>query len=576
MTRHRANVLLVIPAAPDTLGRREERMGVAYLAGVLAHVGHDVRILDSQAVLGQAGYRREAGCIAPDVLEHDFKTLAMPLVERDWDVIGFSVLSCEIPSCAELVRFLRKNGSHAHVTLGGETPTMELRWIFDDVEGIDSVVVGEGEITLLELVDAIVRQKDWRRVSGLAWREGGQIKKSPPRTPILDLDLLPYPDRQTLPVMKKWQPMANVTSSRDCFFRCTYCSVRRFWGNQRAGWRVRRPGAVVEEIADVQRRFGISDFTFTDPVWMGAGSAGRRNARAFAEELIERELGIHFRVKVRADSLNAELMGLLKQAGLNRVGVGVESVWQPTLDYWKKDETVENNINTVKMVFDAGIDLDLGFIMFHPAITLDEFDTNVHFLRGLLDVAPRPDLTLLYAYYTKIIPFRGTEVYDQLIQDGMADASGHYELRNPQAAEVARGLWDHLRFRLRPLYYPLIQWELAVKRLRMETGDDTGELEFGEVVRALARAVADFCESLSAAARRDAVTDAWIQDRLRDFDRPFQRAEEAARAALTAWGGPGAAQAAAKRQPAAERAVSHGSVSAGSGGGTRSGGGRAV
>ncbi len=511
MAGNSANVLLVVPAAPDTFGRREERLGVSYLAGILSHVGHNVRVLDSQAILGQSGYREDAGCIDSRKLKHEFNDLALPLLERDWDVIGFSVLSCEVRSCAQLVRHLRSEGSRAHVTLGGETPTIELPWIFDEIPGIDSIVLGEGELTLLELVDSILHGKDWHKVAGLAWREGGQVRQSPGRPVIQDLDVLPHPDRQTLPAMKNWLPMANITSSRDCFFRCTFCSVRRFWEHSSGGWRVRRVAGVVREIADVQQRFGVDNFTFTDPLWMGAGGAGRRNVRAFAEELIKRDLGIHFRVKVRADSLNAESLALLKRAGLDRVGIGVESVWQPTLDAWKKDESAEDNIAGVNAVFDADVDLDLGFIMFHPYTTMDEFDANLRFLRDVLGRAPRPDLTMLYTYYTKLIPFRGTEVYEELARDNLLNAQGNYAIQDPQAAEVYQVLWDHIRPSMRPLYYPLIQWELIAKRLRMDGKGDAQEREFGDAVRGLSITLADVCEALSQAVRQRADASARIR-----------------------------------------------------------------
>ena len=533
MSKSSADVLLMIPAAPDALGRREERIGIGYLAAVLRDAGHRVRVHDSQAILGQAGYTRvdarDAAGWNPERWlppKHDFHKLSAPLLERDWDVIGFSVLSCEIESCAQLVRHLRERGSRAHVTLGGETPTLELAWIFDEVPGIDSVVLGEGEYALLELADAVLHQRNWHKVPGLAWREGGQIRRSPPRQRLNDLDALPFPDRQTLPALKQWQPMANITATRDCFYRCTYCSVRRFWGTKAGGWRRRNPALVADEIAEVQRDFGVNDFTFTDPIFMGAGRAGRDAAAALAEELIRRDLGVSFRLKVRADTLNRALVELLAKAGLWRVGIGVESAWQPTLDLWKKGEAVEENIAAVEMINEAGLDVDMGFIMFHPLSSIDESEANLGFLRHWLDVARRPGLTDLYAAYTKLIPYRGTEVHEQLQEQGLLDAEGNYGCQDPLVAEVFDFLWSQVRPRLRTCIRPLIAWEMAAKKLRMETGDQAREREFGEVVRGLGIHVLELCGRACRNVRSGRIEDGGLHDRIKSFEVDVQAAKE--------------------------------------------------
>src|SRR5271166_1069352 len=182
------------------------------------------------------------------------------------DLIGFSLIfQYMAPDFAKIIAALRASGTTAHITIGGHYPSFDYAEVLQRIDGLDSVVRFEGEATLVELLQKLTSGEDWRAIQGIAFRCDGEIVANPLREPIANLDDLPWPDRIGLDYESSSLPTAAILGSRGCPWNCTFCSIRPFYEAQGGRLRrLRRPEAVVDEMAELYRNRNVSVFLFQD------------------------------------------------------------------------------------------------------------------------------------------------------------------------------------------------------------------------------------------------------------------------------------------------------------------------
>ncbi|MBI4698018.1 MAG: cobalamin B12-binding domain-containing protein [Nitrospirae bacterium] len=214
-------------------------------------------------------------------------------IPDDTNLIGVSALySSAHLVLKELIRLIKQKYPAKKVVLGGAHSTILTEFVLQDTDA-DIVVIGEGELTLLELSQNLT---DYQKVQGIAYKEGGKINYNSPRALISDLDVLPVPDRGLINIANyflaaephgcsasgRW---TTLLSSRGCPFNCTFCTTPRIWQRK---WRVASPARVIEEMAGLNKRFGVSDFHFEDEN-MGFN---KKWLHEFCDLLIEKKLNI--------------------------------------------------------------------------------------------------------------------------------------------------------------------------------------------------------------------------------------------------------------------------------------------
>jgi radical SAM superfamily enzyme YgiQ (UPF0313 family) len=346
--------------------RPVEHLGLAYLAACLRRRGHIVEILDAELL---------------DLSEAD---VMARLAEADFDLLGLTMP--DGLSAHAALEFLsrwqspRKRGRQLHVTAGGHSATLNARQVLANAPTLDSVVLYEGEETLCELADRLAEDRDWRATPGIAYRADGSFRESEPRPRLADLDELPLPARDTLPVLLRADPdaPASVLSSRGCHRRCSFCLVRSFFGS----WRARSAVDVVDELEILARDFSVSRIDFQDDNFVGPGERGRQRAMAVAEQMCKRRVDLTFRIMCSADVVTHDVLSRLIDAGLHSVFIGIESGSQTRLTAYRKG-TVRQNARALRVLDRLGIlaKCEIGFIMFDPAGNLEEIEENLRFLR---------------------------------------------------------------------------------------------------------------------------------------------------------------------------------------------------
>lgn len=282
------------------------------------------------------------------------------------ETIGISLLEDSKHKGLQLIRELREAGYRGKVIVGGYFATFASKEILRDFPDIDFVVRGEGELILAELLDVISGRtvKSLREVAGLSFREKGKITENPARPLIDDLDILPPVDRKYAGMVLQNSSHLRVYGTRGCWGGCSFCDiVGMYKSSPGKAWRSRSVKSLVDELEYLAGTFNTDYFAFNDDQFLLRGKAGVERVKAFAAELKRRNLKINFELMCRADTVNRDSMSILKEAGLKRVFIGLESFDEKQLQRYRKRISPRQNLKAVITLYRLKIDVLASVIL---------------------------------------------------------------------------------------------------------------------------------------------------------------------------------------------------------------------
>lgn len=358
-------VLLTTPPYDKNRFRLGESLGLKYLAAFLLQRGIDTYVLE------------------PTLLDWDIEKTADFIINKDVDFLGISVQFSRGLSNAVKVMERVKGVINPHISIGGHFATFHCDELLESISALDSIVMFEGELTLVELLERLNQPEHWHKIDGLAFRDNsGKIHKTPPRPLIQNLDTLPFPIRDETSRMAG-DPHYSVISSRGCLLCCTFCSVPSFY-NEPSGsrWRARSPENVVDELEILAKEFAATEISFLDDNFIGSNNAGRKRAKLIAKEIIKRKLNLKWAIECRADDVKGDLLRELMDAGLTHINLGIESGSQDVLSGFKKLTSIEDNRRAIETVRSLGLGAYYHFIMFSANTTLDEIESSLAFIQA--------------------------------------------------------------------------------------------------------------------------------------------------------------------------------------------------
>lgn len=378
-----SRILLVYPPS-RTQSHYSCPMGLMMLAAVLEKEGHEVRLLDANA----AARHRSADDIVAEA--------------ADWrpDVIGVTIVTPLVRQAYRLAERLREGGYK--LIAGGPHPTLLPEEPLE--HGFDAVVVGEGEPTVVEAVEAVLGRAPMESVRGLVFRGAdGLVHRNEPREPIADLDSLPAPARHLVtPADFGATPdlHAPLFTSRGCPARCAYCAGGLF-GKK---FRFRSADGVVDEMIALNREYGTRHFYFVDD----AMTMDADRMRRICSRLIDERFGFTWNMMTRIDTMNEDLLDLVSRAGCVQIEYGVESGNPETLKKIHKPHTVEMVRRVIPMTARHGIRPMVFFILGFPWEDPQTTDATLELMREL-----SPHVVFQPAIASILVPFPGTEVYER-------------------------------------------------------------------------------------------------------------------------------------------------------------------
>ncbi len=204
--------------------------------------------------------------------------------------MGFSPTVATMEDAIHISNRLKEADSKIHICLGGHHATFLAEQLLIEESSFDSVVRGEGELTILDLADRLRLGLSLQGTPGVYFKgKNGTICKNPPRKKITDLDSIPFPARDALnwQLQKGESPTARVISSRGCVAECSFCSIPPFERLQEGHlWRARSAENVLEELTYLQGELDVKTVLFAEDNFIGPGEAGRKRIKPkfFANE----------------------------------------------------------------------------------------------------------------------------------------------------------------------------------------------------------------------------------------------------------------------------------------------------
>ena len=470
LARVAVRVLLATPPDIHNLeiykitGMNAPPLGLAWIAAVLEEHGHKVRIIDTPTLkMGLRDFISEVRSWSPDL-------------------VGISLQTPTAPKGYRAIARLKEEVPDVPIVVGGTHPT----YMYEEAlnHGANVVVLGEGEYTALELVNTIeswgMDPEHLRRVNGIAFRSrDGGVAVTEPRTPIHDLDELPWPARHLLPMDKytlfgKPVRIAHVMASRGCPYGCIYCITSYFWGRR---LRFRSPRNVAEEIEHIHSKYGVSYIVFTDDEL----TVNRKFVYGLVSELRSRGLDIRFACGSRVDHVDKEYLRFLYSNGCSALYFGVESASQETLDRIGKGIRVEQAVKVFRWVKEVGGFAAGSFILGFPWETVDDMKETVEF-------AVRLDPS--YAQFTALTPYPGTPLFEYAVKNGLITDRDweHYTTIRP----IMRGfhftveqLGRMIKYAYRRFYLRL---SFILRELRAGRLKDLASILMSEAAKVLAEA----------------------------------------------------------------------------------------
>lgn len=393
---------------------QEIPLGLATIAAFMREQGYRVTIQQCFASRGESELEKAA----------DVKA----------DLYGFQLNMVNYLSVEKLSGMIKSRNPGSVIVVGGPFLVSLAEEIFKRQPLLNFAVIGEGEYTLLELVQSLESGKcDFAEIEGLLWRDtAGALHKNGLRGLIENLDTVPFPARDFLETARRdpkdggVMESIRVITSRGCAGRCSFCCVN-FYNKVQKGkvWRGRSPRHVVDELEMLSREFGARLFNFSDSSFEDPGHLGKKRSADICREIIRRKLPISFKIYMRCETMKTgddlELLRLYKQAGVDVIILGVESGSDHELTLYGKNSTMADNIRTLKILREMDtFYVFAGFIMFGPNTTTDILRQNIEFLHdaGFADN--------LYILSNTLMLIRDSKLYEMLLAEGRVIESGNF------------------------------------------------------------------------------------------------------------------------------------------------------
>jgi anaerobic magnesium-protoporphyrin IX monomethyl ester cyclase len=351
--------------------------GLATMANTLRGKGLDVEIYDINALRPSE----------EEILE--------TLRRKSWNVVGLSGLVTTYGFHKWLIPHLKTLNPGAPVISGGGLATSSSDLLFQHTP-VDIAVLGEGEETLFELCRALERGDPMAGVAGIRFRENGRVVTTATREPIRDLDAVPFPAWDLLPMEiylanPIWGDVAgnssrfrkdirvtrsmNVISSRGCPFSCNYCY--HLFG--RSSYRFRSARNVADEVETLVDQFAVEFLGFVDDNMM----ASEKRLLQFCDLMEKRKLPITWGCHGRVTSAKPEILQRMAETGCVWIGYGIESGSQDILNAMNKKARVEQAKEAIRHTRKAGIYPNTTFIFGYPGESLRSIQETIDFKKQM-------------------------------------------------------------------------------------------------------------------------------------------------------------------------------------------------
>lgn len=360
-------------------------LGLAYLASVARQKGHEVKILDSLAMN-----------LTFDDVEKEIKKYSP-------DIIAITSTTSMIYDSYKVSEISKKIDNNIKIVLGGPHVTFTPDITFSESPYVDYIVRGEGETVFSNLLDFLDRKYEIKDIRGLSYRMNDKIINNPPETLIKDIDTIPLPALDLLPMDRYTmdnRPFGTIMTSRGCPYNCSFCSSSLQFGKQ---WRGHSTERVMEELKILAEKYGKKEIEFLDDTF----TLNMKRAIELTEKIKKENMDLSWSASSRVNLFTDEIARSMKGAGLHTIYFGIESGSQKTLDFIGKGINLDLTVRAVKKANDADLQSLGSFIIGFPDETIEDVKNTIKFSKKL---------KVTVAQFTIATPYPGTRLWDYVLE----------------------------------------------------------------------------------------------------------------------------------------------------------------
>lgn len=370
-------------------------LGLGYIAAVLEREGYDVEIYNQ------------------DMHHYPEEHLTEYLDKNKFDFIGVSVIAgyYQYRKLLKISEAINKSRQRPCYILGGHGPSPEPEFFLKKT-GADAVIIGEGELTVVDLLDAITNHKALRDVLGIAFLDGGKLVVTGKRELVKDIDSIPSPAYHLFPVnyyrLLRMPHAENndfvlpFLSGRGCTFTCTFCY------RMDEGFRPRSNASIIEEIKFLKASYGITYIAFFDELLMSSA----QRTTSLCEDFIKAELNIKWDCNGRLNYARPDVLKLMKRSGCVFINYGIEAMDDVVLRNMEKCLNVEQIVKGIEATLKEGISPGFNIIFGNIGDNKETLNKGVEFLLKYDDGAQMRTIR-------PVTPYPGSPLYYQAIEKGL-------------------------------------------------------------------------------------------------------------------------------------------------------------
>jgi anaerobic magnesium-protoporphyrin IX monomethyl ester cyclase len=379
-------------------------VGMSYIAAICKNAGHDVKIYNQ------------------DVYHWPESHLTELLNKDRYDMVGVSVIGgyYQYQKLLKISAAINQAKNRPFYVLGGHGPAPEPEYFLKKTKA-EVIVIGEGENTVIELLDYLAGRRSLSSIKGIAYREDGKCSQNPKRELIENIDRIPFPAWDLFPmehyVLQRFPRIQNrersmaVLSGRGCRFKCNFCY------RMDSGFRARSAESIIEEIRMLKNNYQVSYIAFYDELLMSSVSRIEDLCRKF----IKAKLNIHWYCNGRLNYAKKDILKLMKDAGCVFINYGIESMDEKILNVMNKALTVKQIVAGIENTLASGISPGFNIIFGNIGETAESLEKGVEFLLKYDDHSQLRTIR-------PVTPYPGSPLYYYAIEKGLLkDCADFYE-----------------------------------------------------------------------------------------------------------------------------------------------------
>ncbi len=317
---------------------------------------------------------------------------------KNADFVGISIKTSTYSESLKIIKKIRQINPNTTIVVGGPHPTIDGYDMIKNNAEIDICILGEGEEIVNELIT-----KPISKIKGTIYKKNNKIYVNPGFNVVNDLDKLNIPDFKQFKTKIEFYPLVT---SRGCPYQCTYCSVGQVSTRR---WRKRSPESVIAELKNAKIKYRCNKFEIIDDNF----TLDMNRAKKICKLLISENINMEWICPngIRADRLDDELVGLMKESGCSLINIGVESGVEKIFDSIKKGEKLSDVIRAIKLIAKHNITVNGFFII---GLSNSNYDNDMKSLKF------SKNLPLNSAIWNLFVPYPKTEMFDALKKDKKA------------------------------------------------------------------------------------------------------------------------------------------------------------